>query len=283
MVCVICEACNTNNTDDATFCSECGRSIDNRSGAGRLSNVANYPPDGDKLHPQDLSALLTSTIQLYKRSFSPFITIALLGAIPLLLLMIPTTTWQLALVLNLPAIAIGYLAQGAMTYAVTKRYIGKNIFVIDCYARAWNKGVLLIIGGMLFTGVMLILGLISIMLLGITLPIFFYILVSWFFFVQVIMLEGKDPPAALERSRRLVSGHWWRTCRIVVIALFAELTLLGTQLIVLSLVSEMFAVIYHIIVWSLLSPAIVILTTLTYFDLRVRKEGYTQKQITTEL
>jgi hypothetical protein len=265
------------------FVLNAGRSIDDRSGTGRLSNMAHYPPDGDAFHPQDLNALLVATIRMYQRSFSPFFTIAFLGAMPLLLLMIPTTTWQLALVLNLPAIAIGYLAQGAITYAVTKRYIGENIFVTDCYARAWDKGFLLVIGGMLFTGVMLILGLISIMLLGITLPIFFYILVSWFFFVQVIMLEGKDPPAALERSRRLVSGRWLRTCPIIVIALIAELTLFGTQLIVLSLVSEMFAVIYHIIVWSLLSPVIVILTTLTYFDLRIRKEDYTRNQITAEL
>lgn len=252
-------------------------------GFATVDTMEHHSPNGDTLHPQDLNALLTATVRMYQKSFSPFFTIAFLGAMPLILLMIPATTWQLALVLNLPAIAIGYIAQGAITYAVTKRYTGKNIFVLDCYAQAWKKGFLLIVGGMLFTGVILILGLISLILLGITLPILFYILVSWFFFVQVIMLEGKDPPASLERSRRLVSGHWWRTCRIVVVVLFAELTLLGTQLIVLSLVNEMLAVIYHIIAWALLSPMIVILTTLTYFDLRVRKEEYTLKQIASDL
>ena len=62
-----------------------------------------------------------------------------------------------------------------------------------------------------------LLGAAVLILVLIGVPLFFYLVVIWFFFVECIMVENTGPMGALWRSRDLVRGSYWRVFMIGVV------------------------------------------------------------------
>ena len=105
------------------------------------------------------------------------------------------------------------------------------------------------------------------MLIIVGIPLFFYLLVIWFFAIHAIVIEGKGPISALGRSRELTVGSWWRLFGIGIVFILL--------LIPLQIVSNLMP---HAIVSTVISalalPIFYVGGTLVYVDLRVRKENY---------
>src|SRR6185436_13182476 len=94
-----------------------------------------------------------------------------------------------------------------------------------------------------------------------------------------LVLESLSATDAMRRSRRLVSGSFWRVLGIIVVAnivvSIANIALEGAaRAIGLAASSEDLALIGAVLVTSLLvKPFGVLITVLLYFDQRLRREG----------
>ena len=132
----------------------------------------------------------------------------------------------------------------------------------------------------------MLIGSVILWLVVIGIPLFFYLAVSLFFYIQPIMLEGQGPTAALGRSRELVRGSWWRIFGIgvVFVVIAGVLGLIGSiPAIILGSISPVLADVATAAVQVLILPISYIGATLVYFDLRVRKEGYTLDMMALEV
>ncbi|MEM4483799.1 MAG: hypothetical protein QXS19_07770 [Candidatus Methanomethylicia archaeon] len=110
----------------------------------------------------------------------------------------------------------------------------------------------IIIASIIF-GTILIIGFILFIIPGIIFGIMFILT------MQVVVLEGKNPIEALDRSRRLVSGRWALTFILILI------------LLILILLANAIPIIGWILVMLVQSYMMVVLTML-YYSLRAREE-----------
>jgi hypothetical protein len=202
------------------------------------------------------------------------------------------------------AISVAYalfllpIAQGAVIRVVGDDYLDRTPGIGSALAMAFRRGGALIGFGLLVLAIILVpLGLILllgvlvggaagvglILLLGIAWAVYFVIFgVRLSLGAQAVVLERTGPVAALRRSFALTAGSFWRIVLFYVIvnvvsSIVSELLGLliglftgglspGSQLLVSALASG--------IIGLLTSPFLLILLTLVYYDVRIRREAF---------
>ena len=281
-----CPSCGSENSPDATLCVRCGADTGGppTHGAGSRGSAhygSTIPVAGD-LMPRDLGQLLSETFRVYGANFRTFFLIALVAQVPVLVGSLLTSS-PLFYIFVIVGVVLSILAHAAAVSAVVGGYLGRATGVGECYRRAWAR-VVSLVGGFVAYIIGLALSAAAIVLI-IGLPVFFYLLVSWVFYPQVIILEGKGPLEGLGRSRALVRGTWWRVFGIgiifVVVLLIIEL-IVSIPGSLVSATSPIAGAILLAIAGSIVAPIGYIGATLVYLDLRVRKEGYTLEAMASE-
>lgn len=279
-----CRACGHENPGDASFCAECGARL-----AGPLAAAPYRPFEGgetpsigvEALQPRDLGQLLSETARVYRENFWLFAGIAVVPEVFFLLgTLAPLPASVLLFIIGVVA---SIFAAAASAHAVRQRYLGRDIDAAASYSRALSRAVPLIVALIILSAVLFLCALLSLILIGI--PLFFFFLVSWFFVDQVIVLENREAGGAFRRSRTLVQGSWWRVFGIGVVYLVVLLALSLIGLIPIAIFSNIAPSVGQAVstIWStLLTPILHIGATLVYFDLRVRKEGYTLETMAAE-
>lgn len=104
-----------------------------------------------------------------------------------------------------------------------------------------------------------------------------YFIVRWAFVLQVVMVEHLTPIKALSRSSALVKNNWWQ-----VLAIMFSMTVIG---LIITALLNLIPIIGWIIVALLIPIILIIITasTLIYYDLRIKKEGYSIDALAKEL
>jgi len=163
------------------------------------------------------------------------------------------------------AILLLPLLIGALIYAVAGQCAGQKVSFGQAYRFAWKR-----IGSLIGAGIILFLVAWWLPYTLIGIPFTVYFGVTCAFAMQAVLIEGRSTGAALSRSQELVKNNWKRV--------------LG-YLLLLGLVTGAISVFLSItgILPVLVLPICVAGTTLIYFDLRVRKEGYTVETLVKEL
>lgn len=168
-------------------------------------------------------------------------------------------------------IIVGYtLMEGAAIHAVSEQYFRKEVNILLDYRCAWKK-----FAALIAVSIISILAIVGLAITIIGIPLAIYLAVGWAFTIQIVLLEGKDTMAAFSRSLALIKNNWWRV--------FVLLLLLGLIAAGIGYVIGLIPVVGETIGAILTTPIILIGTTLLYFDLRAKKEGYNTKQLETEL
>ena len=293
-----CVACGGSNPHEARFCVTCGVPTGSQGDPG--------PDEAEgrrELAPMELGDFLEESLAIFRGNFKPFILISLVAHVPVLVLTLltagdvqsaePVEAVEVAEALaELGAILIGTLIvafvagyfntviSAASVMAVGQYYTEGLIDVGRCLRRAWYRIASLSIAYVVFALAMAGAGFLIFLLIGI--PLFFYLLVVWFFFVECIMLERKRPMDSLWRSRDLVQGNFWRVFLIgfVYTLLAVAVTLVaGLADLLLSQVSPFLSSAFLVAVSALITPFLWIGRTLVYYDLRVRKEQYSMDDL----
>ena len=291
---VYCTGCGAENVHGATSCASCGEPLQalpaGRVGTSPASDSdahPYYPPSGytpatGVLIPRNLDGLLGETFRVYRESFLGFYFIALIAQIPSLIGEIVPMPQGLFILLVVVGVAMSIIAAGATIYAVASQYLGRAITISQCYARAWSRVLSLLTSTLAFilASAILIASIIGI-------PLFFYILVRWFFYTEAIMIEGKrGPREALGRSYGLVRGSWWRVFGIGVVFVVL-LALIGLVASVPGSIVVGFSPIAGAILLSIFGTAVTpiafIGSAMVYLDLRIRNEAYTLGTMASEV
>ena len=307
---------------------------------------------GLELRPRTILDLIDGTIRLYRRNFTQLLSITAVVLIPLaivdivaqclLVIGVPglTTTQPGQLPdfsnVNITSFVIGVglfslymlflaiaapLSDGALTIAVSEKYLGRDIGLKEAYQRAlphWATlifitiiyGLLLSFGPMAGGIVGLVLGVVGAvgvgsagisqniaaaigmggMALGVLLAVPLMLLfTTWFIlYSQVIVIEGARGIEALQRTRELVRGHGWHVFGTIIltglaIGLIAMVLTIPVQIVGQLISKSRPEFLPHVTVLSqclahtiqvLVGPVFMVLQTLLYYDLRIRKEGF---------
>ncbi len=242
--------------------------------------------DTVKFESMNFGMVLDRAIQLYVKNFLLVLGIT---AVPDLLIYIGfafsgVLIQEFAAVgslLILAALGIHFLlyglSGGAVTIAVSKRYLGERITVGKAYRAAFKK-----LGSILrarFTaGILIFLGFLLLIVPGIMLAISFCLI------TPVIMLEGLPAVESRDRSRTLVKGFRWQTLGLFLIYYaISQAVTYAVGFFTRSLVgsfqapANIYFYVYHFInaaVVILHSPFRAILFVLIYYNQRIRKEGF---------
>ncbi|MDO8750743.1 MAG: zinc ribbon domain-containing protein [Dehalococcoidia bacterium] len=291
-----CPNCHTYNAEDARYCGRCGTTLEASGEVPRVrQDQPSSGPEGSqephlqaddptsRLKPRSLGGLVRETLAVYRWNFWVMLWISLPANIPLFIAVFPSNPAVRSAV-TLAGLFTGLLADAAAVYAVSRWYLGRRANAATCYLAALNTAMSLLLAAMIFfSGV---LAGIILSFLGIGIPILVFVMVIWFCYVQAIMIEGKRPLESLRRSLELVHGTWWRVFGIGVA--FALLLLLAAGAaslpgILLGLKHRLWGDLLATLGGVVVTPMAYIGATLVYFDLRVRKEGYTLETLATEL
>ncbi len=297
-----CVACGGSNPHEARFCVTCGVPQGSQGDPG-----PDEPGGRRALTPKELGDFLEESLAAYRGNFRPFILIALVAHIPVLILTLLSggdvqsaeTTDAVdaaeaiadlggvlvaTIVLALVAGYFSTVLSAASVAAVGQHYLGGGIDLGYCLRRSWYRIASLSLAYVVFALAMVGAGVLMLLLIGI--PLFFYLLVVWFFFVECIVLERKKPMDSLWRSRDLVQNNFWR---VFLIGLVYTLLAVGATFVagladlLLSQVSQVLSDAFLVAVSALITPFAWIGRTLVYYDLRVRKEQYTIDDLATDM
>jgi hypothetical protein len=274
--------------------------------AGR--RVGEKEPEIGDLGPRTLEGFVRETFRVYGDEFfrfmavivAPTVLLYALGYIPnhlaerlmaagaefsidRLLPMLP-----LAMLYALAALVVSVLMQGALIHTVSHRYVKGVGGVGKAYAFAWAR-ILHLIGARILASLVLLaicavgvglyvalrnmaglpgLGVLVIIVFGCAV---IYLAIRWTFIEQAVLLEKCGPLSSLSRSSAHVENHWWRILGIM----FVIGLIIGVAAFILSLILTLtLRDVGSLIIQMLTAPFTAIITTLLYFDIRVRKEGY---------
>ena len=179
------------------------------------------------------------------------------------------------------------LMQGALIHAVSEQYLRQPIRIGRALRFAWER--LASMAGAMLLALFVVMG---IVMVSIGFPVTatsktgylfvtagfcvsVYLLVCWSFILQVALLEGVGPLAAISRSTFLVRNNWWRVLHMT----FA----VGLITVAISLIIGALPTIGPALGNILSTPVFTIGITLLYYDLRARKEEYSLEYLAKEL
>lgn len=271
-----CQNCGHENSSEARFCASCGNPLTSNVVQPDLRQTERVSGD---LQPRDLGDLIIETYYVYRNHFKPFLIIASVPQIPLIVASVSPDPG--AVLFSLLSLLLIPLAAGATIYAVVQQHLVKMLDVAECFSYSLQMVVMLILTIILIALALVASAILAFILVGI--PLFFYFLVIWFFAPHAIIVEGRNPISALGRSRELVRGNWWRVFGIIA-PIFIVLFLIATiPNFVPSLLTTIVGNVIIAVVSALLFPIVYIAGTLVYIDMRVRKEGYNLDMMASEM
>lgn len=299
---MFCSRCGHENADDARFCAECGaprQEEDQALGAYRPfdddaeSDGAPAPSD---IPPRDLGGLIGETIRTYRTVFLTLFIIALIPQIPSILSSllagepvddsVAATFDPTVIVLGLVAFLIGIPSTAAGVFCAARALTGRKADIVTSYSNAFGVFLPAAVATIIVTLALIGSGILWLILIGI--PLFFYLLVIWFFAIPAVVIEGRDGIDALKRSRELTLGSWWRLFGIGIVFTLLVIAVAIPIGIVLGIVSvavdnDILVTIGVALIGALLTPVFYVGSVLVYVDLRVRNEGYGTQALADDL
>lgn len=229
-------------------------------------------------------AVIGRAWELYKAHFRHLISIAALVYVLIALL----TLLLIALLGPLGAVVAGFVSiagvfwlQGALVVAIEDVKDGRpDLSIRETLERVRPRMNTLSIAAVLITialiasAFIIFIGFLLLILPGFLLLVgFFFLLVRWILLIPVIVLEGRGVIASLDRSSDLIRGYGWSVLGVILITI---VILLGIGILVgialFPLHEDIRGPLSNLISSTLTAPFAALAWTLTYFELRERKE-----------
>jgi hypothetical protein len=233
--------------------------------------------------------ILDTSFSLYRRHFGALATVSLVCAgLPLVLRLFLEASGgflnniPLGLVYLLSLVVLSLVATGATVFIVSESYLGRPLTAREALSRATP-----------YMGRILVCSLLMTLLIGLGFFLFLIpsviLAVGLALAIPVVVLEpGRSPGAALSRSWELTRGSRWRIfglgVTLLVLLYIPVLAISGLLAIFLphadsagfaaASVPTIVALAIGGLVQLFIYPLFYCVLTVTYYDLRVRKEGF---------
>ncbi len=280
-------------------------------------------PDYTELRPMSIGEILERSLRLYRYNFMTFFGIILVVNVILFVVQQPMIYMQHVIfrgeavhdefgiafmayssVFALLAVIAGIVAGGALTLAVSERFLDRQAGVASSYRRIKDR-LPALIGTAILVGLIIVVGFLLCIIPG----IYFYF--SFILSAIVVVLERKGPRAAMSRSRELMRVKTERgffTLRsnsakalVILLIIFALATVVNTvsaipQLLVAALydaagpdagrfmyVMGLISGAINTVLESAVAPVYTLPIVLLYYDIRIRFEGYDLEMLSQSL
>jgi hypothetical protein len=240
------------------------------------------------LRPLTVGEILDTSFTLYRRHFAALATVALVcTGLPLVLRLFLEagggfmSNLSLAFLYGLSLVVLNLIATGATVFIVSESYLGRPITAREALRRATPY-----IGRILVCS----------MIMGFTIMLGFFLLVvpgvilatGLALAIPSVVLEPRSASAALSRSWELTRGSRWRifalAFTLLILLYIPVVAITGLLAVVLpqasgerfgpASVSTVAAIAIGGVVQMFIYPLFYCVLTVTYYDLRVRKEGF---------
>ncbi|MBC8229532.1 hypothetical protein H8E77_08300 [bacterium] len=179
----------------------------------------------------------------------------------------------------------------AGTIVISESFLGREIKIVDAYRKVRNR-IFPLLGAIILTSVIIGLATTLGMFLCVIPGIIGWVYLSvWFGFIaQIVMLEGEGGMGAMKCSRTLIKEDS-RKSLIVIGSVMAAILIAWIFLVAGNVMATQFNIVILSPVGNLFSISALILiepirftaTTLLYYDLRIRREGFDLKILEEEL
>lgn len=262
---------------------------------------------GGQLPQRGLGDILSTAFDLYKNNASKLIQIVAIVVVPLALLqaLVATVAFKpcevgdvdtleelgdaiegctgstfgrgllLSAITLLIAVAIQQLLAGALTRGAAGSLLGREIDVKGSFSYAFSR-----IGGLIglafLIAIVVGIGFILLIIPGIIFAVFLAMAVPAF------IIERTGVTDSMSRSWKLVSGAWWHTFGVLLVALLLAGIVNG---IISALGGSSFILywIFSTIGQIITAPFVALVAVVLYVDLRARHEGLSAEQLGQEL
>jgi hypothetical protein len=220
------------------------------------------------------------TSSVYTRNFLIFTLVPLVAYLPSLLL--PARAdgmayqnggWMIALVAIILTVMLGLLSQAILVYGSFQDMRGKQVDI----GESFNVGIgrlVPILGLTILEGLCIMVGFMLLFVPGLIL------ITMWFVAVPICIVERRGPWQSLVRSGELTKGHRWKIFGIILV-LYLVSAIVGYILTsVLTAVGGTVLAVIATLLWNGVWGAFfAIFVVVTYYELRVAKEGIDIEQI----
>jgi len=272
-------------------------------------------PHIQELEPRGAFAIVNEAFVIYAVRFKSLIALNAVVQLPVAILaLLPTGNEVVFLAVNFISTIVLTFAAAATIYAVGQHYALGRIVIGVCYARTLWRAVSLAILGLVSAIIVVVLLAvfsnlpaepeavrISEQLLWLfVISTLLAVLILTFIYLTLanpsVMFEGRRALGMFGRSIQLARGSELRILwNLIVysIVFLGMMIVIGTPFIFtagllsaggeISVVGDLVADVGGIAVSLLAMPVVYIATALLYFDIRVRKEGYTMSQLSREM
>ncbi len=221
-------------------------------------------------------------------STSPFVSPIDFNPVPLIVVAVATIVAGPFLIGGLTAASVGVAEGRELNFGdVMQR-------VLNRYWRTWGVVLLEFLAalGLVIVAVVLFLVPVLGLLVGLfgLLPLAIFLFIRWSVALPVIYAEETGSREGLARSWNLVRGHWWRVFGILFLSGILVAILAGALGLALGIVAFVIpglsgdargavSVVAQTVASAAVSPVSAVITTLIYYDLRVRKEAVDLDQL----
>ena len=238
-----------------------------------------------------VKGIFSQSLILYRGNFQKLVGIALPGAVigslifqSIWMYRYPEIRGPQIVELTLQYIAIvasfSFIVTAAGVIAISEHLLGRSITVGRAYSRVLGS-LFPLLGAFILFSITVSIGL-TVFVLGV-------VAYAWFCLAApVVMIEGEGGWGALKRSRVVMKGHFQKGFLVVVLPTIVQVLVAIFPLSLSHLtgnlpgLSSLFSLL-SIGLSLLIEPFKVASTTMLYYDLRVRKEGYDLQIMAEEL
>jgi hypothetical protein len=233
------------------------------------------------LRPRSTVEIIDASFQILRRNYLALVTatVALVLPVVVLRLLLPTTLQVLPAIL---AALLQMASSAAVVLLVSETYLGRDADVGAALRTVFSRFGS-IFGAAVIQGVIVFIGMLLLVVPG-------FIFLAWTFAMQaVVVLEHTSAGESFSRSRELARGNVGRilgTLLLTYLVFFIIVIALGAGVGMVVGVAGGNGVAARVIgdvISSLLFPMVAVVTTLLYYDLRIRKEGFDLEVMAQEL
>ena len=169
------------------------------------------------------------------------------------------------LAIILCTVVLSVAMQGALIHATAEQYSRKPVGVARAFVFSLNR-----IGTLLVAAFVALVAITAMFVTVIGIPFAVYFGIRWVFIPQAVILEAKSWREAFSRSSTLVKDSWWR-----VFGIYAAIVLISAGVGgVLGFTLGLVPWIGTSLVIILTAPIVAVGSTILYYDLVSREEGY---------
>jgi hypothetical protein len=167
------------------------------------------------------------------------------------------------------------------TTAISERFLDREISISESYLRVADN-LFPLLGAVIIASIITAVGLMLCLLPGVVTAVWFCLI------PPIVMIEGEGGIGALRRSRTLVKGYFWKTFLVVVLLASIQFSVVAIAFSLPTLIKNVpglyfVAAFVAILLPLLIEPLKIATTTMLYYDLRIRKEGYNLEVMAEEL